>query len=1023
MSRERTGTSVDSPRERGHGPARWSTARLLALGLLALASGCRDSTTPTPRVVFEVVALPFAVVGGPYRQELTASGGTGNFTWSITSGTLPTGLTMASDGTISGTPSSPGSSSFTARAISGDQSASRTLEITVLAPVAVVQPSWPDARTGTPYRQTLEASGGDGVYRWSLSGGTLPVGLSLDTAGVLSGTPLGAGTADVSVRVESGGLDATGDVRITVVDPLIVTNGPLAPATVGVGYGEQLAAAGGDGEYTWSMAGGELPDGLALDADGVVSGTPVAAGTSSFDVQVASGEESAVETLQITVFDLLEITTSALSMATTDAPYAEELTAVGGTGSYGWAVVEGELPGGLTLDEKGVISGVPTAPGTSSFIVEVSSGTQRARRTFELTTADSLVLTTQVLATGITGTPYEQLLSASGGTGAYTWTVTAGSLPRGLTLEEAGRISGTPTSAGVSTVTLEVRSGGREARREFELAVADPLVVTTETLPPGIPGEGYAQDLAAAGGTGTYLWSLASGELPDGLSLDASGSISGTPTSTGEASFRVRVTSGEQTATSELRLSIVEPVGITTVTLSDGRVGEPYADTVRATGGTGTYTFEVVTGRLAPGTTLDPSNGVISGTPVESGTFDFTVEASSGGWSGSRPLTLAVNATECSLDSAPDTDGDRLPDCVETGSGRYRGITNTGTDPNVPDTDQDGIPDGDEVLGTLGGLDLPAMGANPLRRNILIEYDWFADAQGSAHDHRPSASTIAKVAAAFAAAPVSNPDGSSGIVAIQDYGQGGAFTGGNLVPDVDGCIVGGVGGMEYRNHLNDNFGSERAGYFHYSLVIHRYNATSADDCAGSSASSGQAFYNDFRSLVSSGSFHNNPGSGDQWVANTILHEVGHNLNLTHGGSWSNSFNHKPNYPSVMNYRYQFPGIDVDCDVVADGVLDYSRGTRITLDEASVDEAVGVCGDSPIDWNRDGDVVDSGFSLDLQGYRSGGSNGSAADVLEDHDDWAHIALATSIAGAGLPGGMSLVGEIESCMDAPALPGGG
>jgi hypothetical protein len=235
-----------------------------------------------------------------------------------------------------------------------------------------------------------------------------------------------------------------------------------------------------------------------------------------------------------------------------------------------------------------------------------------------------------------------------------------------------------------------------------------------------------------------------------------------------------------------------------------------------------------------------------------------------------------------------------------------------------------------------------------------------------------------------------------------------------------------VGGSEYAGHLSAGFAPNRLGYFHYALVIHRYDADAAGSCAGASGSSGQAFYNDHRSLISSGTWHHG-ASGDQYVANTILHEVGHNLNLTHGGSFAqSSLNYKPNYNSVMNYRYQFSGVDTGCDVTADNFLDYSRGTRITLDESSVDESVGVCGDVGLDWNDDGDTADAGLSQDLQAYDngpgSGNGNGSSTDVLEDYDDWANITLASSVAGAPLPGGVSVLKAVETCTAAPPTPGG-
>lgn len=120
-----------------------------------------------------------------------------------------------------------------------------------------------------------------------------------------------------------------------------------------------------------------------------------------------------------------------------------------------------------------------------------------------------------------------------------------------------------------------------------------------------------------------------------------------------------------------------------------------------------------------------------------------------------------------------DTDGDRLVDCEEA---------NRNTAVDNPDTDNDGLSDGDEVLGTLGGLDLPAFGVDPRHKDLLVEMDWDEDARNCGqHSHRPAASTIEEVKIFYAAIPLANPDGEPGVNFIADFGQGGAFSGGNLL--------------------------------------------------------------------------------------------------------------------------------------------------------------------------------------------------------------------------------------------------
>ena len=325
-----------------------------------------------------------------------------------------------------------------------------------------------------------------------------------------------------------------------------------------------------------------------------------------------------------------------------------------------------------------------------------------------------------------------------------------------------------------------------------------------------------------------------------------------------------------------------------------------------------------------------------------------------------------------------DSDGDRLCDAVETNTLVFVDATDTGTDPNVADTDGDAIDDGDEVLGTADGLDLPAMGAHPLRRDIFIEYDWFDDDRDCAfHSHQPTAAMVDLVSASFADAPVFNADGSSGIRVHHDYGQGGAFTGGNFIDDPDGVIAGHVGGSEFRDYKAANFAAERHGYFHWCLLPHRYDTSSGS--SGYAEIDGDDF---IVSLYCAFSTQN--------VANTIQHELGHNLNLRHGGF--ENCNWKPNFNSVMNYKYQFPGVDSDCDPPGDGVLDYSRGTRVTLDENRLNEFLGTCGGPAVDWNGNTNIenpVTYDVNRDFGGNPQNGGCGGNLTELRDHNDWRNL----------------------------------
>ncbi len=364
-------------------------------------------------------------------------------------------------------------------------------------------------------------------------------------------------------------------------------------------------------------------------------------------------------------------------------------------------------------------------------------------------------------------------------------------------------------------------------------------------------------------------------------------------------------------------------------------------------------------------TPVDPAD------PIEIATYRLLAPVTS-----QTPLFVRLQLTPLLLDS----DGDGLSDAIENGSHVFNGPGNPGTNANQADTDGDGIKDGDETLGTLAGLNLPQMGCNPLRRNLLLEYHWFDDSLDcAAHSHRPTQAALDRVTTAFGHASGVNPDGTLGIFMIHDRGDGGIFNAGKRISDQnsEANIPGGVNGAQFQIYKNASFPANRNGYFHYVLMPHRYNTNSS--------SSGQAEINGDDLIVSlycAGSDNN--------VANTIMHELGHNLNLRHGGNVD--CNYKPNYNSVMNYRYQFPGVNTNCTIPGSGLLDYSRGTRLALNENALNENLGVCGSPAIDFNGNS-IIESNVVFDLNSSDTTQSStcGGTLTTLTDYDDWGQCLL--------------------------------
>lgn len=241
----------------------------------------------------------------------------------------------------------------------------------------------------------------------------------------------------------------------------------------------------------------------------------------------------------------------------------------------------------------------------------------------------TLTVTTTSLPAATAGVRYSAKLTASGGVRPYTWSISSGTLPGGLTLHPAtGAISGTPVSGGTAGFTVQVTDAAAAtatAGLSITAGVA-PLVVTTiSNLPTALLGVPYAVQLNADGGARAYAWSINSGTLPAGLTMSPGGLISGTPSATGTAHFAVLVSDAESPAassgTSET-LTVTTPLSVATTSLPDAVAGQPYSATLAASGGVPPYLWQ--TGDLPPGLILNLTTGEIEGTPTTAGTFSFT---------------------------------------------------------------------------------------------------------------------------------------------------------------------------------------------------------------------------------------------------------------------------------------------------------------------------------------------------------------------------------------------------------------
>jgi len=429
------------------------------------------------------------IINTQYNQNLSASGGYGNYIWSVCSGMLP--QTFSIDNTTQQLIGEPDQSAYKSIVLSVTDSDGRTAYknfiLHIVPPLTIPMSKLPDALKNEQYSQAIPIQGGIGAFTYASMG--LPPDLTIDPlTGIISGKSIIGGYNNVEIQVTDNTWPTIQNVSLklgirTRSMLTILTNSVLPISRQGEPVSiDSLRVSGESSAYEWSCIKGYLPAGIQLDqTNGSLSGTPIGAGTQLFTLQVTDDQDQTAEkefVWQIT--ETLKINTRQVPDAAENMDYIFVFEAAGGIPPYEFQLKTGELPMGIQLNKTGMLNGMPKSRQTLSFTIEVVDSDTPAQKTEKAFTIEvlknELYIFTPDIPNAYINYPYVAIIEAKSGQPPYTWHY-EGELPPGLTLQplsDTVQLEGTPTMQGDYQFTLFVQDASipsSEVSKVYQMTV------------------------------------------------------------------------------------------------------------------------------------------------------------------------------------------------------------------------------------------------------------------------------------------------------------------------------------------------------------------------------------------------------------------------------------------------------------------------------------------------------------------------------------------------------------------------